>query len=190
MYDYITIERSYACGGHAIATALAQKLGYKLYDHNVVVETCKRLDLPYNQVVNMDEHLPIKTPFRVPGDKYLSLEEKIFHTETDIIREAAKEAGCIFIGRCASAILRDKKCLKVFITASHTYRKDRAIQVEKIAPSEAESVMRQYDVRRSKYFTTYANAKWGSSDYFDMILNSEALGTDVCADVIAAAVKG
>ena len=189
MYEYITIERSYASGGHQIAMALSKKLNYRLYDHEVLVETCHRLDMPYNMIAGMDEHLPVKTPFSVPGDKYLPLEEQIFNTETEIIQDAAKEPGCIFVGRCASEILKDFKCLKVFITADSAFRTDRAVKVEKIDPGNAANIMRKYDTRRDKYFTAHAKAKWGTPEYFDIVLNSGNLGIDACVDILFAACK-
>ena len=87
MYDFITIERRYACGGQEIATKLSKELNYRLYDHNIVVETCERLDLPYNMISGMDEQAPMNTIFYLPGENNLPLEEKIFNTEVEIIDE-------------------------------------------------------------------------------------------------------
>ena len=187
MYDYITIERSYACGGHHIATILSKKLNFTLYDHNVLVETCKRLDMPYKMIQNMDEQLPIKTPFQTRGGKHLTLQEQIYNTESEIIREAAKEKGCIFVGRCASEILKDYNCLRVFITADLDFRQGRALNVEKLAPDNIKAAMHQHDVRRQKFFTAMSHAKWGDTEYFDIVLNSGKLGIEACADILAAA---
>ena len=189
MYEYITMERSYASGGHQIATALSKKLNYRLYDHEVLVETCRRLDMPYHMIANMDEHLPVKAPFSLRGDKYLPLEEQIYNTEKEIIEDAAKEPGCIFIGRCASEILKDLKCLKVFITADNDFRTKRAIDVEKVDPDKAQTIIHQNDTRRKKYFTAHANAAWGTPEYFDIVLNSGELGIDACVNILYTACK-
>lgn len=179
MYDYIAIERKYGSGGHGIAAKLADRLGYRLYDRNVVVETCKRMGLSYDMVSTMDEQTPIKPIFKAPGqDQHLSLEEQIYNTEVDVITEAAKEPGCVFVGRCASEILKDKKCLKVFITADDDFRLERSVSVEKNAPDKAEEVMKKFDKKREKFFTTHSGAKWGSSDYFDLIINSAQIGEE------------
>ena len=187
MYDFITIERRYACGGQQIATKLSQKLNYRLYDHNMVVETCERLDLPYNMIVGMDEQAPVNTLFNLPGEKYLPLEEKIFNTEVEIIQEAAKEPGAIFVGRCAGEVLKDKKCLREFITASKEFRRERAIKVEKIARENAEKTMQKFDQRREKYFTAHSSARWGVPENFNLVLNSELLGVDACVDILVTA---
>lgn len=189
MYEYITIERKYGSGGHNIAEALAKKLGYRLYDRGVVVETCKRMGLSYDQVSGMDEQTPIKPIFKAPGSDHLSMEEQIYNTEVEIIREAANEPGCIFVGRCASEILKDKNCLKVFITADDDFRLNRSINVEKNAKDKAEDVMKKFDKKREKFFTTHSNEKWGSPEYFDLIINSGHLGEDACVALLEALAK-
>lgn len=187
MFEFITIERSYASGGQQVATALAKKLNYRIYDHEVLVETCHRLNMPYVMIANLDENLPVKNPFSMRGEKYTPLEEQIYNTEKEIILDAVKEPGCIFVGRCACEILKDYRCLKVYITASDEFRMKRALEVEKVDPGNAESTMQKFDTRRKKYFTAHAKAKWGAPEYFDMILNTGELGLDACVDILYAA---
>ena len=190
MYEFITIERSYGSGGHQIAKALAKKLNYRIYDHEVLEETCARLNMPYVKIANMDENLPVKNPFSMRGEKYMPLEEQIYNTEKEIILEAAKEPGGIFVGRCACEILKEYRCLKVFVTAGEDFRMKRALEVEKVDPNNAESIMQKFDTRRKKFFTAHAKAKWGDTEYFDMILNSGELGIDACVDILYTACQG
>jgi len=188
MYEYITFEREYGSGGQEIATRLSQKLNYKLYDRSVLVETCKRMDLAYSYISELDETAPSKLFFRAPGNEP-SLQEKIFDTEIKVIKEAAETPGCIFVGRCASEVLKDKKVLRVFVTADEDYRMDRAVKVEKIAPEKAEDEMKKFDKRREKFFTSHAGSNWKSPEYFDLIINSGRLGTDVCVAMLEEAIK-
>jgi cytidylate kinase len=188
MYDYITIERTYGSGGHKIAEQLAKKLNYRIYDRSVVVETCKRMGLDYDVVSGMDEQNPVKTFFNAPGEN-LSMEEKIYKTEVDIIKEAAEQPGCIFVGRGASEILKDKKCLKVFITASEAYRRGRARDVEKIEENKIDETMKKFDKKREKFFTTHSGAKWGSIEYFDLIIDSEEISVDGAVAMLEALAK-
>ena len=190
MYDYITIERKYGSGGHEIAKKLAKKLGYRLYDRGVVEETCKRMGLSYDEVSKMDEQTPIKPIFKAPGIDYTTFEEKIYKTEVDIIREAAEQPGCVFVGRCASEILKDKKILKVFITADDAYRLDRSINVEKNPSDKAEDVMKKFDKKREKFFTLHSDGKWGSPEYFDLIINSAGMDEDSVVAMLEGAAKG
>ncbi len=189
MYDYITIERKYGSGGHEIATKLAERLKYRLYDRGVVVETCKKMGLSYDVVSGMDEQTPVKTLFKAPGNEHLSMEEQIYNTEKEIITEAAKEPGCVFVGRCASEILKDKKCLRIFITADTKYRLQRAVTVENIPQDKAEEVMKKFDKKREKFFNAHTKDKWGAADYFDLIINTEKIGVDACVDFLECLIK-
>ena len=124
------------------------------------------------------------------GEKYTPLEEQIFNTEKEIILEAVKEPGAIFVGRCACEILKEYKPLKVYITASDEFRRQRAVEVEKVDPNNVDSVIQKFDNRRKKYFTAHAKAKWGTPEYFDVILNSGELGHETCVNILYAACKG
>ncbi len=188
MYDYVTFERLYGSGGQEIAKKLSERLKYRLYDRSVLIEACKRMDVAYSYICQLDETAPSKLFFRGPG-KNLSLEEQIFNTESEVIREAAEKPGCIFVGRCASEILKDKKVLRVFVTADDEYRLQRAIEVEKIPEEQAESQMRNTDKRREKFFNSHAGHNWASSEYFDLIINSGKFGVDACVDMIETIIK-
>ncbi len=189
MYDYITIERRYGSGGHEIATLLAERLGYRMYDRKVVVETCKRMDLPYGMVSGMDERNAVKQIFKAKGNKHPALEDQIYETEVAVIREAAEKPGCIFVGRCAGEIIKDKKPLRVFITASEEFRLGRAVEKENQEPDEARNVMNQFDKKREKFFSSHAGARWGSSEFFDVIINTSTLGIEASVTMLEALVR-
>lgn len=188
MYNVIAIEREYGSGGHEIAEKLAKRLGFELYDRSVVVETCKRLGIPYEQVSAMDEQNPVNTFFK-PSKDSMTLEEKIYNTEKEIILEAAERTKCVFVGRAACEILKDQEVLKVFITADKDFRLDRTVNVENISPSEAEDVMKKFDKKREKFFASHSEGSWGARNYFDIILNSGHIGINTCVDVLEALAK-
>ena len=55
MYNIITIERRYASGGNEIGKRLADALGYKLYDRNILMEAAQRLDIPFFKIEGLEE---------------------------------------------------------------------------------------------------------------------------------------
>ena len=58
MYNIVTIERKYASGGNEIGKRLAEALGYKLYDRNILMEAAKNLQIPHFQISGLDERSP------------------------------------------------------------------------------------------------------------------------------------
>ena len=58
MYNIVTIERQYASGGNEIGRKLAEELGYKLYDRNILMEAAKNLKIPSVQIEGLEESSP------------------------------------------------------------------------------------------------------------------------------------
>lgn len=58
MYQIVTIERQYASGGNEIGRKLAEALGYKLYDRNILMEAAKNLKIPSVQIEGLEERSP------------------------------------------------------------------------------------------------------------------------------------
>lgn len=197
MYRYVAIERQFCSGGQEVASILAKKLGYKLYDHEVLVETANRLELPAIYISDLEETASTNPLFNLSQTalgglskkKNMPLSEQIFHAEKQVILDVAKDQNCVFVGRCAGDILKEEECLRVFIYADDSFRLQRARNKEKIPMEKVESELKRVDKRRSDFFTSHTGSKWGSKEFFPISLNSATLGVEACAEILAAAVK-
>ena len=197
MYRYVAIERQFCSGGQEVASILAKKLGYKLYDHEVLVETANRLELPAIYISDLEETASTNPLFNLSQTalgglskkKNIPLSEQIFHAEKQVILDVAKDQNCVFVGRCAGDILKEEDCLRVFIYADDSFRLQRARNKEKIPMEKVESELKRVDKRRSDFFTSHTGSKWGSKEFFPISLNSATLGVEACAEILAAAVK-
>lgn len=198
MYRYIAIERQFCSGGQEVASILAKKLGYKLYDHDILVETANRLELPAIYISDLEETSSTNPIFNLSQTalgglskkKNIPLSEQIFQAEKQVILDVAENESCVFVGRCAGHILSEKEdCLRVFIYADDAFRLERAKTKEKIPAEKVEAEMKRVDKRRSGFFTNHTNCKWGAKEFFQISLNSATLGVEACAEILAAAVK-
>lgn len=196
MYHIITIERSYASGGNEIGKKLAKSLGYKLYDRNILVEAASNLGTPPMYIENLEETASGSLIFNLSktslggnaSDKSLPLAEQLHREEKNIIEKAAKEGGCVIVGRAAGYILRDRTdCLRVFVHAEKEKRIQRAIEREGISPSEAENTLKKYDKRRNGFYNSVTSWKWGDPKYFELCLDSGKLGIELCTKLLAEA---
>lgn len=199
MYNVITIERRYASGGHEIGKRLAEALGYKLYDRNILMEAAQKLDIPFFKIEGLEESSSgnillnlSKTPLGgLSGNKDLPLADKLFLEEKSIIEQAAEEGNCVIVGRASGYILREKEnTLRVFIYADHEKRVQRAIEREGIQKVEAESALKKNDKRRRNFHNALTNQEWGDPKGYDMYLNAGNLGIDLCIKILMEAVKG
>ncbi|MDD3205340.1 MAG: cytidylate kinase-like family protein [Lachnospiraceae bacterium] len=194
MYRIITIERQYASGGNEIGKKLARELDYRFQDHSILVEAAKRLEIPSTYVEDLEETAPGSIIFNlsqtvlggtVKNTNNLPLATRLFLEEKQIIEELVEKGNCVIVGRCASAILKDRKdCLNVFIHADNEFRTKRAIEKEKISPHEVEAILRKNDKRRSNFYQTHTNWTWGDKEHFHMILDSGEIGIDKCIELL------
>lgn len=199
MYHVIAIERLYASGGNEIGKRLAEVLGYKLYDRNLLTESAKSLQIPAIHIESLEETSSGSFIFNLsksslfgstPNEKDLPMADKLFEAEKNIIEKAAGEGGCVIVGRAASYILKDRDdCLKVFIHADTETRTRRAIEKERLKQSEVESVMKKYDKRRKDFYNSVTKWEWGNPQYFDLCLNSGNLGIEMCIKLLKEAVE-
>lgn len=198
MYNIVTIERQYASGGNEIGIEAAARLGFKLYDRNILMEAAKNLKIPAIHIENLEETSSgsflfnlSKTPLGGNiGEKDLPLADKLFLEEKKIIEKLAEEGNCVIVGRAAGYILRDyENCLRVFIHADKEKRIKRAVEREGIKESEAESALKKNDKRRSGFYNSVTKWEWGNPNFFELCLDSGKLGLELCAALLAEAVK-
>lgn len=193
----ITIGRQFGSGGREIGKRLAEKLDIPLYDRELIEKAAEKLNLEVKDLRSADEKLIRNIIFSDYGianasgsfnyDAYIeTLSDKVFKAQSAIIEELANEGPCIFVGRCADYILRDRDdVLRVFICASKEKRLERLQRVRLLMPSEAEKLMKDVDKKRRRHYEAYTWQDWADPENYDMVLNSGILGTDYIIELLA-----
>ena len=122
----ITIERQYASGGREIGKRLSEKLGIPFYDGQLLMLAAEKYGLNPEEVKANDEKVNRSLLYSVAaavenfrGNDRGMLPYRIYQAQAETIRRLSMEGPCIFIGRCAGEILKEKRrSLNVFIYAS------------------------------------------------------------------------
>ncbi len=188
----ITISRTFGSGGHMIGTKLAEKLGYSCYDKNLLELLSEKTGISEQGLMSADEKLPQKildhyVPTRVT-DYNTSL--YLFKMESQLIRELAEKECCVFIGRLADWILKDRKdVLNVFITAPDDDRVAHIMETEGVTEAQAQKLMMQIDKMRNNYYSYFTDRKWQHTKDRDLIINSSLLGIDGTAGMLEYIIK-
>ena len=130
----ITISRQYGSGGRELSQILANKLGIKLYDRQIINLAASHIgidDMNYEALKRFEEEvppLPVKfMPFYMFGvSGPQSLNDKIFNAECEVIKKLAKDGSCIILGRCADYVLKNQENVYSFyICANDDFRTNR-----------------------------------------------------------------
>lgn len=174
---------------------LAKLFGIKCYDKELLVRAAKESGIDADNFVNSDER---KKGFRSFFSNFIPLmgsgdfygnpisEETLFKIQSATIRKIASEHSCIFIGRCADYVLRNKKrCANVFISANREDRIKRLCAAHNITPAAAEKMIEQGDEQRSEFYNFYSDGTWGMADTYHLCINSSVLGMDGTMQFVA-----
>lgn len=174
-----------------MALALGRKLGIPVYDQELIAKAAEQSGFSKELFANSDEkrNLLALSSFIVDvgrfgsADNYMS-DNQLFVIQSNVIRSLADKGPAIFIGRCSDYILRDRKCLDVFVTATDEVRIKRIAERMNITPEQSDSLMRKKDRTRETYYNYYTFGNWGVASNYDLCVDSSVLGIEGTADMI------
>ena len=107
-------------------------------------------------------------------------EDALFRILSETIRQIASEENCLFVGRCAEYILRERqdRLLSVFICADAEDRVARLCELRGIKPDAARKLIQTNDKRRAAFHDFYSNHQWGRAATYDLCINQSRLGME------------
>ena len=190
----VTIGRQHGSDGHAVAEALAKKLGIPCYGKEIVDRTAKSANFSRDVVSSYDEKrvspfFGADTPF-FGASEIFRLNTQIASAQFDTIRSLADEGDAVFVGRCADYVLRNRKdLLRVFIMADLPYRVKSLMTRYGLSEDQAKKRAKVVDKDRSSYYSYYTDQTWGETGSYDLCLNVAKLGVDGCVKTIAACIN-
>lgn len=183
----VVIGREFGAQGCDIAEKLAEKLGVKLYDRQLVEEAAKKLEMDEHTVQKADEVSAkdiegLKTTYGV-GNFYLSTQ--VLDAQADIIERVAQNESCIIMGRCADYILKDRDdCLKIYIYAPFDVRTKHIAEKYDMSMFSAKRLVRQMDEKRDTYYKYVTGNRRGEHDGKDAMFDSSIMGVDGTVDML------
>lgn len=188
----ITINRMYGSNGRLIAKELSQRLGIHFYDKELIQLASEKQNIPYDELVKVDEKRASRWRYPVdeavqmePQYRYNPMNDVLFETQSQIIRELAAKESCIIVGRCANYLLSDR-ALRVYIYAPADYRVK--VIMERLGREEksAKSLVKKMDRQRRYYYEYFTDQKWDDFSQYDLCINSSRFTQEQIVDMIAA----
>jgi cytidylate kinase len=194
----ITISREYGSGGAAIGQELANRLGWKLLDRELILELARRAHLQPSEVSQMDEHaspfierllkafwLGYAYTWSGPAPDVVD-SDHLAELSAIVIREAAKLGQCVIVGRGAQCVLQEREdAFHVFVYGSRQEKLKR-IQTRYTTPAEREAALDEFDRTRAAYIRRYYKCDWVNRVLYDLMINSD-MGIDRAVAVILCA---
>ena len=184
----ITIGRQFGSGGKPVGDALSQKLGIPVYDNELITEAAKQSGYSPELFIRSDEKKRsffLANLFGLNSDvRNMIGDAELFRIQSETIRNLASKGSAIFVGRASDYVLRDMKCLNVFITASMESRIKFVCERDGVALEDAPGIIERRDRNRAQYYDFFTQKHWGLASNYDICINRSTLGTEKTADLI------
>lgn len=187
----ITIGRQFGSGGKDVADALGRKLGFPVYDNELILKAAQDSGFSAEFFVQSDEKkrfLSLSAIFASSwsgdAENYMS-DKGLFQIQCETIRRIAEQGAAIIVGRCSDYVLRDRgNTLDVFLTSPLEVRAGRVAERQGIPVEEARSLVERRDRSREEYYNYYTFGNWGMASNYDICMDSSMLGIEGTADAI------
>lgn len=186
----ICFSRKSGVGALDIADILAKRIGYRVFDREIVEHIANEGRLSEKTVAIFDERYPGRL------NEFLSLAfgEKAF-VKSDYARQLfsalfsmAYLSPAIFVGRGSHLILPRERTLAVWFIGSKAYRTTRMAAMLNIPEREAAGRLDQIDKQQRHFFNMVFGIKEVSADQFDMVVNCDYIqDPESAADIVQAA---
>ena len=190
----VTIGREHGSGGHDIARALAEALGYTCFDKEIVDQAAESSRFSREILDSFDEKRV--SPYVVPVPNFVGMGEsfrlnmQVAAAQFDAIRTLAEQGNGIFVGRCADYVLRNRPdLLRVFVQAGEESRMREMMKRRDLSEEQARKLIRQVDKDRASYYRYYTDQVWGERENYDLILNSDKVGVEGAVLIIKACIE-
>ena len=182
----ICVGRQLGSGGHDIARMLALDFNAKYYDQELLNLAAKESGISEKFFEQNDEKRGIfRSLFHMHashvGDNNMYnndfSQENLFKFQSDAIMKAADEGSCVFVGRCADYVLRERpNVVSVFISASKRFRIDQILAHKNVTPQQAKRIILEEEGKRASYYNFFTGKKWGAAESYDLCIDSSILG--------------
>ncbi len=192
----ITIGRQSGSGGKEIGQKVAEKLGIKCYDKELLALAAKESGLCEELFQSHDEKPTKSFLYSLVMDSYsfgytssgymdMPINHKIFLAQFEAIKALADREPCVIVGRCADYALEDyPNRVSIFVTGDDKAKIKRLAERNNVSEAKAKEIMMKTDKERSSYYNYYSSKKWGDVRSYDLCVNSSVLGIEGTVDLI------
>ena len=194
MRKIVTISRQYGSGGRIIGKILAEKQNVPFYDKEILDMAAEQSG--YSRELMEGTELKAKSSFAynlasalsfnegVSGSP-LSVNEKLFLAQFQVIKEIGDTDKAVIVGRCADYVLRDMPGVtNVFIHAELEDREKRAVEVYGDDEAKVKDIIASYDKARLNYYNYHTGQKWGEFKNYNLAINSSYISEEEAANLI------
>lgn len=199
--NVVCVSRTLGAGGDEVARLVAERLGFRYVDDEIVVRAAEAADVSEGAVAEAEHKRPLiariltamaAAPAPEVGG-YVALPvvspdyERLIE---EVVKETADAGRVVIAAHAASIPLSGKEgVLRVFVTASSETRAARLAREGELDERAAARAVRDSDGERQDYRKRFYRAGEEQPTDYDLVINTDALSVEQAATVVVAAAQ-
>ena len=200
----VTISREYGSGGGEIGARLAQRLGWQLIDHEIVVQVARELKISEAEAAEHDEYaesllerilnnmrlVQPTVPVALPMVSLLpKTNGRAYHEALRrVVAAAAARCQVVIVGRGGQFLLRERRdMLHVRVVAPLESRIAYVMRREGMERAQAQERILLKDRDRLRYLHEHYQQDPTDGHLYDLVINTAILDLDSAVEIITLA---
>jgi cytidylate kinase len=187
----VAISREAGARGGTIAARAGEKLGWQVYTQEMLEYIAQEINFRQEMLDNLSPtaHAWVAEQLeRLLKEQNLSRNPTVLELARMVLSLGA-QGDVVLLGRGAGCILPARSTLHVRVIAPLEERIAYMSQWLRLTREEAAEQVRKRDQRRTDFISTHFHRKPNDVHQYDLLLNSNSLGEEACADLIVQAAK-
>ncbi len=195
----ITISRQLGSGGSLIGMRVADRLGIKYIDREILHQAAELLHENENNLSDREERLSsfwerVARAFcygapeagYVPPPLRPIPDAELFAAESAIIRKLTENCSAVLVGRAGFYILRDRTNLvSILLHAPREARIGRVMELYSIEDhGQAADIIDDADRQRAKFVEVMTGADWTDARNYHLCIDTAKAGFDMATELI------
>lgn len=191
LHDFIAISREFGSGGAKLALQLSERLGWKVYDRELLElmsgdETARRhvySTLDERQSSWIDGLLVLCAP------ETLSMREDYLRALSRTVLTIAHHEPAIFVGRGAHLVLPPDVGLRVRVTARLEDRVAKRAQEQGVSEKEARREVEQLEAQRQGFLKKQFGVDGSLPEHYELTVNMSRLSQEQACEIVLTALR-
>ena len=186
---YVLISREKGAGGHKVAELVGERLGWQVYDREIVDEIAKNTHVHRELIESLDERYRGAIEDLVTSMfNQENIDKTRYEHQVREVMLALGHRGCVVIvGRGGHFILPCKFGLNARLIAPFKTRVQRIAAEQKLALEAAQTEVERSDRDRAKIVRRHFHHEINDQLLYDLIINTEAMSAKATAETILTA---
>jgi cytidylate kinase len=186
MPPYIAIAREEGAHGEDVARSVAEQLGWRLLDHNLLELVAERYDLPLEALEALDERPSswMTETFTHWIDHQVVPQLEFITHLGQVVLDAARQSSIVVVGRAAQFFLPRESGLTIRIVAPMSQRIAAVQKARNLDRHEAARWLAHIDSERQSFVERYFHHNIDDPHLYDCVINMEHFDDAEAAEIV------